>query len=57
MSRTDTPIRRMVANGAAVVGFVSLVIAGMWLAVYSTRFVPTVVNGAGAAAVYLGSIF
>lgn len=44
-------------TGLAVVGFVALVAAGMWLAVYSTRFVPTVVNGAGAAAIYLGSVF
>jgi len=44
-------------TGLAVIGFVALVALGLWLAVYSTRFVPTVVNGAGAAAVYLGSVF
>ena len=49
--------RRATVNGLAVVGFVALVAAGMWLAVYATRFVPAVVNGAGEAAVYLGSLF
>lgn len=49
--------RSAAATGLSVVGFVALVAAGMWLAVYSTRYVPTVVNGAGAAAVYLGSVF
>ncbi len=49
--------RSAAATGLAVVGFVALVGLGMWLAVYSTRYVPTVVNGAGAAAVYLGSVF
>jgi hypothetical protein len=55
--RTETPTNKAAINGLAVVGFLTLVAAGMWLAVYSTRFVPTVVNGAGEAAVYLGSIF
>lgn len=41
----------------AVVGFVALVTLGMALAVYSTRFVPPVVDSVGAAAVYLGSVF
>jgi hypothetical protein len=40
----------------AVAGFIALVGLGMWLAVYSTRFVPTVVNRLGAAAVYLGQV-
>ena len=38
-------------------GFVILVGAGIWLAVYSTRYVPTVVNRISAAAVYFGSLF
>lgn len=57
---TEQPItltRQAAINGLAVVGFVALVVAGIWLAVYSTRFVPTIVNRAGSAAVYLGSIF
>lgn len=47
----------MAINGLAVVGFIALVVAGIWLAVYSTRFVPKVVNGIGSAAVYVGSVF
>ncbi len=49
--------RQAAINGLAIVGFVILVGAGIWLAVYSTRYVPTVVNRMGAAAVYLGSVF
>lgn len=52
-----TPARRAALNGLAVVGFVALVAGGIWLAIYSTRFVPRVVNGLGSAAVYLGSVF
>ena len=50
-------IRKAAINGLAVVGFVALIVAGLSLAVYSVRFVPTVVNSIGAAAVYLGSKF
>ncbi|MBU6388266.1 hypothetical protein KGQ72_00040 [Patescibacteria group bacterium] len=49
--------RSAVVNTLAIVGFVALVGAGMWLALYSTRFVPGVVNRVGSAAVYLGSVF
>lgn len=49
--------RQTAINGLAVVGFVALIAFGIWLAVYSTRFVPSVVNGIGSAAVYLGSVF
>jgi len=52
-----SPRRQAALNGLAIVGFIALVAAGIWLAVYSTRFVPSVVNGIGAAAVYLGSVF
>ena len=52
-----TQIHKVAINSLAVVGFVALVIAGIWLAVYSTRFVPTIVNRIGGAAVYLGSVF
>jgi hypothetical protein len=55
--RVLIPDRRAVINGLAVVGFIALVMAGIWLAVYSTRFVPTVVNRVGSAVVYLGSVF
>lgn len=49
--------RQAAITGLAIVGFIALVGASIWLAVYSTRYVPTVVNNIGAAAVYLGSIF
>jgi len=52
-----TPARQAVVNGLAIVGFIALVAAGIALAVYATRFVPTVVNRIGLAAVYLGSAF
>lgn len=41
----------------AVVGFVALVLVGMYLAVYSARFVPGAVSRIGAAAVALTSVF
>ena len=53
----NTPNRQMVTNTLAVVGFIALMGASMWLAVYSTRYVPTVVGRLGSAAVYLGSAF
>ena len=49
--------RESARNGLAVVGFVALVALGMWLAVYSARFVPPTVDRLGAAAVYLSSLF
>lgn len=52
-----SPARQAAIDGLAIVGFIALVGAGVWLAIYSTRFVPTVVNRFGAAAVYLGSVF
>lgn len=52
-----TQTRAAVVNGLAIVGFIALISAGVWLAVYSTRFVPAVVGRVGSAAVYLGSVF
>ncbi|NNM83769.1 hypothetical protein HKL94_00935 [Candidatus Parcubacteria bacterium] len=52
-----SPERRTAVNGLAVIGFIALAAAGVWLAIYSTRFVPTAVNRIGSAAVYLSSIF
>lgn len=49
--------RQTVINGLAVAGFIALVALGIWLAVYSTRFVPSVIGSIGAAAVSLGSVF
>lgn len=52
-----SPARHPAVTSLAIVGFVAIVIAGLWLAVYSTRFVPGVVNRIGSAAVYIGSVF
>ncbi|MFA5998265.1 MAG: hypothetical protein WC814_02670 [Candidatus Paceibacterota bacterium] len=49
--------RHLFINTLAVVGFVALIGASMWLAVYSTRYVPDVAGRIGSAAVYLGSVF
>ena len=55
MTKINTEIRQTTIACLAAVGFVALVGVGIWLAIYSTRFVPTVVNRTGAAAVYLGT--
>ena len=53
-----TPTTRQTAvNSLAVVGFVCLLMIGVWGAVYSSRYVPSVVGKLGSAAVYIGSIF
>lgn len=49
--------RQAATSGLAVVGFIALVAAGIWLAVYSARFVPSAVNRIGAAAVSISSLF
>lgn len=62
MAYMQTPIaeqnvRRTAIHSLAVIGFIALVGTSVWLAVYSARFVPSVVNGVGEAAASLGSIF
>ncbi|MCX6787070.1 MAG: hypothetical protein NTY93_00910 [Candidatus Kaiserbacteria bacterium] len=57
VSGNTSSSRQTAIHTLAVVGFVALIAAGLSLAVYATRFVPTVVNRTGAAAVYLGSFF
>lgn len=52
-----TPHRATLINTLAVVGFITLIGGSLWLAAYSTRFVPGVVSRIGSAAVYLGSVF
>lgn len=57
----DTPqiehsYRAAAVKSLAAVGFIALVTLGIWLAVYSTRFVPSIANGVGAAAVYIGNL-
>ncbi len=54
---TLAPNRRAAFNALAVVGFIALIGASMWLAVYSARYVPDVASRLGGAAVYLGSLF
>src|SRR3989344_1582578 len=54
---TTTQTRQATMTGLAVVGFVALVASGIWLAVYSTRYVPDIVGRVGSAAVFLGSVF
>jgi hypothetical protein len=53
--KTDT--RKTIINSLAVVGFVTLLGAGIGLAAYATRFVPMAAERISAAAVYLGSVF
>ena len=57
MNSEQTPARKVTLYSLAVVGFVALIACSMWLAVYSTRYVPAVVNKIGGAAVYLSSLF
>jgi len=58
MNTTEkTDSREMATNVLAVTGFIALVALGIWLAVYSTRYVPAIVNRIGEAAVYLGAVF
>ncbi|HUY62462.1 MAG TPA: CARDB domain-containing protein [Candidatus Paceibacterota bacterium] len=54
---TVSPGRQAAVNSLAAVGFVALVAGGMWLAVYSARYVPTAIGNLGTAAVSLSSIF
>ena len=53
----NNPTRQAAINGLAVTGFIALIVLGIWLAVYSTRFVPAVADRVGTAAAYLGSVF
>jgi hypothetical protein len=53
----NTPARRAAIHGLAVVGFVTLIVLGISLAVYSARYVPGTVGRVGAAAVSLSQIF
>ncbi len=53
----NIPARQTAVNGLAMVGFVALIATGMWLAVYSAQYIPSVVGRVGTAAVYLSSFF
>ncbi|MDO8624086.1 MAG: CARDB domain-containing protein [bacterium] len=54
---TPLSTNEAVLRGLAIVGFIALVGLGIWLAIYSARFVPATMNRLGAAAVALTSIF
>ena len=54
---TNAPNRAKVINTLAIVGFIALIGSSIWLAFYSTRYVPNVVGRLGSAAVYLGAVF
>lgn len=54
---TNNPLRQASVNGLAIVGFLALVFAGMTLAIYAARFVPTAVSQVASASVYLSSFF
>ncbi len=41
----------------AVIGFITLTFLGVWLAIYSARYVPKTVSNTVTAAVYIGSVF
>lgn len=56
-SNTPDTGRTAALNGLAIIGFIALVVGGMWLAVYSARYVPAAVSKLGAAAVSLTQIF
>ncbi len=53
----NTSTRQAATNGLAVVGFIALVALGIWLAVYSARYIPIAADQLGAAAVSLSQIF
>ena len=50
-----TPARQAATTGLAVVGFIALVVLGIWLAIALARYVPSVFDGSLGA--YVGSIF
>ncbi len=59
MEYTYTPLaaRATAIYALAVVGFITVIGASIWFAAYSTRYIPSIVNRAGSAAVYLSSFF
>jgi hypothetical protein len=56
---TDTyhTLRQSAKTGLAVVGFLALIGLGIWGGMYSSRFIPGIVQRFGSAAVYVGSLF
>ncbi len=56
-STESATTNRRAIYGLAIIGFIALISVGIWLALYSARFVPGAVNRLGAAAVSLSQIF
>lgn len=57
-NQTEKPsIPTWALQGLAVVGFITLIIAGILLAIYTSRFVPTAINKLDSATVSLSHIF
>ena len=54
---TTSPVRAGAVTGLAIIGFIALVVLGLWLAVYAARYVPEAVDGLGAAVGSVGSMF
>ena len=54
---SSNPSRQAAVNALAIVGFIVLVIVGIWLAIYAARFVPETIGRLGAANVYFSSLF
>lgn len=54
---TRDPRRLYAMQAFAVVGFITLIILGIMLAIYTARFVPAAVSRVGSAAVYLSNVF
>ncbi|HQU08034.1 MAG: hypothetical protein B7X04_03360 [Parcubacteria group bacterium 21-54-25] len=54
---TEPTLPQGALQGLAIVGFIVLVVAGVWLAIYTARFVPTAVEGLSSAAVSLSQFF
>jgi hypothetical protein len=54
---TRNPRRLAAMQGLAVVGFITLIVLGIMLAIYSARFVPAAISRVGSAAVYLSQVF
>ena len=48
---------RTAVHGLAVFGFIALITTGIWLAIYSARFVPATVGSLSAAAISLSQVF
>ena len=54
---TRTIRRRAAVQALAIVGFITLIVLGIMLAIYTARFVPEAVSRVGSAAVYLAEVF